>query len=151
MFYTDAGLFQIETKVVPVEAAFTNSVVERYYVPLRRAYCIITQEAPSMDPEIALQAAVKSVNSSVRPDGLVTTLLVYGALPELERATDLPPAAGTYERARAVAKTTKAVSKQFAQQQVRDALRTRNEPDVTDIHKVPLGAHVLVYRIHRAE
>ena len=82
-FRTEAGLFRITTKAVPVEAAHYMSIVERYHEPLRRSYRIIRSEAPDMDPESALQAAVKAVNDSVGPDGLVPTLLVFGALPNL--------------------------------------------------------------------
>lgn len=34
---------------------------------------------------------------------------------------------------------------------MQDALRLRNGPDVTDIHKVLLRSHVLVYCVHRDE
>lgn len=37
--------------------------------------------------------------------------------------------------------------KHFASRQVRDALRTRNGPNVTNIPFAPIGSHDLVYRI----
>lgn len=149
-FRSNASFFQINTKAVPVEAAQTMSVVERYHEPLRRAYRIIRKEAIDMDSESALQAAVKAVNDSVGPDGLVPTLLVYGAFPRLGLPSDAL-AAGVMDRARAVSKAAKLLSRYFAQRKVRDARPGRNGPDVTDIHKLPLGAHVPVYRIHRAK
>lgn len=85
------------------------SIVERYHEPLRRAYRTICKKASSLNREFALQAAVKSVSDSVGPDGLVPTLLPYGAMPRLGLPTDLP-ASTTFERAKAVAKATKSLT-----------------------------------------
>lgn len=65
-----------------MEAVNMISIVKRYNEHLSRAYRIICKEAPTMDREYALKAAinVKSVNDSVGPDGLVPTLFVYGAI-----------------------------------------------------------------------
>eukprot|EP00171_Calliarthron_tuberculosum_P003348 IDg3348t1 len=147
-FQTNTGLLQITTKPVPIEAANSMTYVERYHAPLRRAFKIIKEEAPDIDDEAALQFAVKSVNDSAGPDGIVPTLLVYGALPRLGFQTD-KPTPSMYQRARAVHKATKSMSQYFAKRQVQDALRNRNGPDISDIHKLPIGSHVLVYRIHK--
>ena len=142
-------LMHISTKAVPVETANSLSVVERYHDPLRKAYRIIKKEVPNIDDECALQYAVKSLNDSTGPDGLVPTLLVYGALPRLGLPTD-KPSTGILQRAIAVRKATASLSNHFSRQQVNAAIRTRNGPNVLDIHKWPIGGHVLVYRIHRA-
>lgn len=39
----------------------------------------------------------------------------------------------------------------IGEHQIRDALRSRSGPDVTDIDKAPLGPHVLIYRVCRHE
>lgn len=103
---------KIGTKSVPVEAANSLSIVERYHDPLRRAYRIVKREVPDIDDESALQYAVKSVNDTVGPDGLVSTLLVYGALPRLGLPSDAP-AAGLLQRAVAVRKASNALSRHF--------------------------------------
>ena len=54
-------------------------MVERYYSPLRRIYCIITTELPDISKDMALQIAFKAINDSVGPNGLIPTLLVFGA------------------------------------------------------------------------
>jgi hypothetical protein len=36
-----------------------------------------------IDPESALQIAIKALNDSAGPDGLVSTLLVFGAYPRV--------------------------------------------------------------------
>lgn len=144
-FQSNSDMLHIRTKSIPVEAANSMSIVERYHTPIRRAYKIICQEAPDLSKECALQMSVKAVNDSVGPDGLVPTLLVFGALPRLGLPSD-PPTPSTFKRAVALRKATAAMSKHFAARQVRDALSTRNGPDVTDIHNTPVGAPVLVYR-----
>ena len=73
----------IRIKTVPVEAHNSIGLVERYHGPLRRVYQIIIAELNSSDitKDMALQMAFKAVNDSVGPNGLVPTLLVYGAYP----------------------------------------------------------------------
>ena len=89
-FQLNAGLMKIDTKPVPVESPNSMTYVERYHVPLKRAYAIIRKDLPKISDEEVLQYAVKAVNDSVGPDGLVPTLLVYGALPRLGLPTDKP-------------------------------------------------------------
>lgn len=73
------------------------------------------------------------------------TLLVFGALPRLGLPTD-PHTALTFKRAVALQNATAALSKSFASRQVRDALKTKNGSDVTDIHKTTIGSPILVCR-----
>ena len=54
-------------------------MVERYYIVLRRAYQIVSEELPDLDKEMALQMAVKAVNDIIGPNGLIPILLVFGA------------------------------------------------------------------------
>lgn len=144
-FQSNADMLIITTKSIPIEAAHSMSIVERYHAPIRRAYKIICDEAPDMDKDTALQMSVKAINDSVGPDGLVPTLLVFGALPRLGLPSDRPTPS-TFKRAIALRKATSAMSKHFATRQVKGALNTRNGPDVTDIHTTPIGAPVLIYR-----
>ena len=71
----------IKVKEVPVKAYNSVRKVERYHAPLRRAYKIISSELEDASKELTLQMAVKAVNDSAGPDGLVPTLLVFGAYP----------------------------------------------------------------------
>jgi hypothetical protein len=50
---------------------------------LRRAYQIITEElhGSGTTKELNLQIAIKAVNDTTGPDGLVPTLLVFSAYP----------------------------------------------------------------------
>jgi len=64
---------------VPVKAYNLVRIVERYYGPLRYIYRIITIELLDIGKDIALQMAFKVINNSVGPNGLIPTLLVFGA------------------------------------------------------------------------
>jgi hypothetical protein len=65
--------------------------VERYYGLIRRAYDIIITEISGISKEIGLQIAFKAINDSVGPNGIVPTLLVYGALPRITKYNPLSP------------------------------------------------------------
>ena len=81
----------VSTKSVPVEAYWSIGLVERAHPVLRRAYKIITEELQGhrTTKEMNLQMAVKAVNDTAGPDGLVPTLLVFGAYPRMSEL-DLP-------------------------------------------------------------
>ena len=55
--------------------------MEWYYIPLYCVYKIIFLKLKGASEELTLQMAVKAVNNSVSPDGLVLILLVFGAYP----------------------------------------------------------------------
>jgi hypothetical protein len=80
-FQQQAKAMAIEVKEVPVEAHNSIRKVEQYHAPLHRAYEIISQELNGASGELILQMAVKAVNNSADPDGLIPTLLVFGAYP----------------------------------------------------------------------
>jgi hypothetical protein len=142
----------ITTKEVPVEAAHSIGIVERYHRPLRRAYEVITDEIKGSektslwDKASILQMAVKAVNDTAGPDGITPTLLVFGAFPRLS-ALD-PPAPSIAQRATAIKKAMAEIIKLRATRQVNDALHTRNGPRTENLHTLPIGSDVLVWRIH---
>jgi hypothetical protein len=74
---------------VPVEAHNSVGKVERYYTVIRRAYSIVTAELRDIDKGMALQMSFKAINDSIGPDGLVPTLLVYGAYPRMTESDPL--------------------------------------------------------------
>jgi hypothetical protein len=80
--------------------------------------------------------AVKAVNDTAGPDGLVPTLLVFGAYPRM--STLDPPAPTITQRATAVRKAMAEVAKIRAERQVNNALNQRNGPSVEAIHDLPL-------------
>ena len=63
----------------PVKAHHSIGMVERYNRPLQRVYSIISTKIPGIKPDLALQIFFKTINNSVVFNGLVHTLLVFGA------------------------------------------------------------------------
>ena len=88
--------------------------------------------------------AVKAVNDSAGPNGLIPTLLVFGAFPRMTEFD--PPAPSIATRAMAIKKAMNEIAKIRAEHQVTDALRQRNGPSTADIHDLPLRSPVLVWR-----
>jgi hypothetical protein len=66
------------TKSVLVEVHNSIGIIERYYGPLQY---IITSEILGIDKDIVLQMAFKAINDSIRLNGLIPTLLVFGVYP----------------------------------------------------------------------
>jgi hypothetical protein len=131
-------------KVVPVEAHNSIGIVERYHNLIRRAYTIISVEIRDLDKDMALQMAFKAINDSAGPDGLVPTLLVYGAYPRLSE-TDTPTPL-VIQRALALKKATAEIQRIRARRQVADALNSRNGPNTVNIHNLQLNSDMLVWR-----
>jgi len=88
--------------------------------------------------------AVKAVNNTVGPDGLVPTLLVYGAYLRISNLN--PPAPSIMERAAAIQKAIAKIVKLQAKQAVNNALHYRNGPNTTPVHDLPLNSKVLIWR-----
>ena len=75
----------ITTRSIPVEAHWSIGMVERYHAVLRRAYKVIAADLQGcgLNKETILQMAVKAINDTAGPNGLVATLLVFGAYPRM--------------------------------------------------------------------
>jgi hypothetical protein len=83
-----------------------------------------------------LQMAVKAINNSAGPDGIVPTLLVFGAY---SRLTEIdPPSPSVTKRAEAICTATKEVCRLYAKRRVKDALAIRNSPDTKNTLDLPL-------------
>jgi hypothetical protein len=137
----------ITTKAVPVEAHWSIGIVEKYHEILRRAYSIVATELEATtraDKDLALQMAVKAVNDTAGPNGLVPTLLAFGAFPRL--TTFDAPTPTIAQRSIALAKAMKEVRETRARLQVQQALQHRNGPNVSALHDLPLNSQVLVWR-----
>ena len=94
-FRSKAVAIAILIKEVLVEAYNSVSKVKRYYAPLRRAFNIIRSKTSiNMPPDNALQAAVKAVNNTAGLNGLVPTLLIFGAYLRLTKIS--PPSLSIY-------------------------------------------------------
>jgi hypothetical protein len=138
-----------------VEAAHSIGIVEPYHKPLRRAYTVIMDDFKEngnitmWNKALILQMAVKAINDIAGPDGITPTLLVFGTFPRMSELN--PPAPSIAQRATAIKKAMAEITKLRATRQVNDALRTRNGPRTENLHSLPLGSDVLVWRIHHKE
>ena len=87
---------------------------------------------------------VKAVNHTTRLDGLVPTLLVFGTYPRMHTIDPLLPS--ILQRAAAIDKAMNEVRKIRAENQVADALITRNKPLVDLVYDLPLNFDILVWQ-----
>jgi hypothetical protein len=132
----------IEVKEVLVEAHNSVGKVERYYALLRRAYQILFDELAEqqIDKETLLQMAVKACNDSTGPNGLVPTLLVFGAYPRMSDMDSLTPS--IVKRAEAIRLAMREVRSMHAKRQVADALAMRNGLNTLLTLSLPLDSEV---------
>jgi hypothetical protein len=86
--------------------------------------------------------AVKAVNDTASPDGLVPTLLVYGAYLRISNLD--PPAPSIMERAAIIRKVMAEIVKLRAKQAVNNALYYYNGPNTTLVYDLPLNSKVLI-------
>lgn len=98
-FQQNSAAIVIRLNSVPVESPLSMSTHERHHTLVCSAYNVICSESLSSDREVALQMAVKAVNDSVGPHGLIHSLLVFGTLSRLGLRTD-SPTTSLYKRAR---------------------------------------------------
>ncbi len=114
---------------------------------MRRAYNIIQAETQGIISKNAmLQMAFKAVNDIVGPDGLVSTLLIFGVYPCI--IMDSPPLPSQQQRVNIMAKTMSKLHKLKVWRGVQDAFNARNGPDT--IQTLPLalnlGSEVWIFR-----
>ena len=92
--------------------------------------------------------AVKAINNTAGLNGLVLTLLVFGAYPRIVEID--PPAPNIIDRTKAVKKAMAEVAKLWVDRQITDALRQRNGPQIAQIKNLPINSKVLVWREEKA-
>jgi len=88
--------------------------------------------------------AVKAVNNTAGPNGLVPTLLVYGAYLRISNLG--PPALFITEQAAVIRKVMAEIIKLRAKQTINNALYYRNGPNTTLVYNLPLNSEVLIWR-----
>jgi len=122
--YTTAS--GIELIVSGIESHNSLGSGERYHDPLRQIFYAIKDEYPTLDPEIALRCAVKGINDTAGPEGLVPSLLVFGTIPTFPAMDVKPP--NQKDRLRAISLARDEMSKITAKLRIRQALRSKLPP-----------------------
>jgi hypothetical protein len=64
-----------------VEAYYLIGRIERYYIPLKYAYNIISNKDLILSKEIKLQIVFKAINNTIGPDSLIPIVLMFRAYP----------------------------------------------------------------------
>ena len=86
--------------------------------------------------------AIKAVNDTTGPDGLVLILLIYGAYSRMSNLDSLAPS--ITDRIVIIRKVIAEIIKLRAKQTVNSALYHCNGLDTTLIHDLPLNSEVLI-------
>ena len=86
--------------------------------------------------------AVKAINNTASPNGLVPTLLVYGAYLRISKLD--PPTPSVMDRAAIIRKVMAEIVKLRAKQTVNNALYYYNGPNITLVYNLPLNSKVLI-------
>jgi hypothetical protein len=147
-FVNNAKIMAIKIEKIPVKAHHSIGKIEKYHAPLRRAFEVITADlGNTITSDHVLQMAVKAVNDTAGPNGLVPTLLVFGTFPRISSTS--PPSPSIIARGEAVRKAMAEIHKLKAERQVTNALAARNGPNVEDVLQLPLQNEVRVYREKR--
>jgi hypothetical protein len=94
--------------------------------------------------QFVLQIAIKAINNTAGPDGLVLTLLVFGTYSRI--ATTNTPSLMVTEHSKAITKAIKQIAELHAKRQVTDVLRQQNGPNINNTLDVLISKDVLVYK-----
>ena len=87
--------------------------------------------------------AVKAINNTASPNGLVPTLLVYGAYLRISKLD--PPTLSVIDQAAVIQKAMAKIVKLRAKQTINNALYYRNGPNTTPVYNLPLNSKVLIW------
>ena len=131
-----------EIQLSGVEAHNALGSGERYHAPLRRIFRKIRNEEPKLDMSIVLQLAVKAINDTMGPEGLVPSLLVFGCIPRFPAVSSKVPE--QKERMNALISARQEMATITAELRVTKALRSK-VPRNADLVIFP-GQRVLVWR-----
>jgi hypothetical protein len=133
-----ANSIAIKVKEVLVKAYNNVGQVKQYHTPLQHTYKIIQNKLKDkhINKEIMLQIAVKTINDSAKPDGIVLILLVFDVYPRLTKID--PPSSLVIKRAKAICTATKEVRRLYTKRRVKNTLIIRNSPDTKNTLDLPL-------------
>jgi hypothetical protein len=88
--------------------------------------------------------AIKAVNNTAGPNGLVLTLLIFSTYPQIATTNTLFLI--VTKRNKAITKAIKQIAELYAKRQVIDALRQRNRLNISNTLDVLISENVLVYK-----
>lgn len=135
---------------IPVEGHWTNGVVERHHEPLRKVYRRVGQDYSTLADEDILAVAVRCINVSTGPEGLVPSLLVFGTVPRvLLRPENAPHDTRNLQEHRiSAALSARAEYERFVSRYNLRVARSSSAPEYPADNQAPItpGTAVLVRR-----
>ena len=135
-------LHGIELQLSGIASHNSIGVGERYHAPLRRVYSIVRAATPGMSDELSLRCAIKGMNDTLGPEGLVPTYLVYGTFPSFPVRKATNP---THEqRMKALAAARAEMATITSELRVLTALKSKLPPATQ--YDIQAGDNVLVYQ-----
>ena len=135
----------IKLDTTGIEAHFSLGLGERYHQPLRNTYRKLESIYPLQDKSLLLQCAVKGMNDTLGPEGIVPSLLVFGEYPQAFTRSEVRPNRPTADKRVKIANDARAeMAKYMAKVKVARVLKHRIPP-AADIVLEP-GDPVLVWR-----
>jgi hypothetical protein len=137
-----AKFIVIQVTEMPVEAYNSIRKVKRYYTLLQQVYKIIYDKLRDTSAKASLQIAIKAVNDSAGPDGIIPIFLVFGVYPRIIKNSVLSPI--ITKRTKAICKTTKEVRCLYTKRQVTDTLVIRNGPNTAITLELPIQSNIRV-------
>lgn len=140
-----AAIANMAVERIGVEAHSSLGLGERYHQPLRTTYRKIICAHPKTEPQLSIALAVKSMNDSLGPEGLVPSLLVFGEYPKVATRSEIPTTKLTLgERSKVAVIARKEMERIMAQMRVSRALKHAVPPATLEDFKA--GQNVLVWR-----
>lgn len=118
-------------------------VGERYHEPLRKTYLKLRADYPRVPEDVLLQCAVFTINCTAGPEGLVPSLLVFGALPKLPGVVATSSLSNKH-RFRILANARAEYASHVARMRIAQGLASNVPGCVDEVYAK--GDHVYVYR-----
>ena len=136
----------ITTKAIPVEAHWSIGIVKKFHPVLRRIYKMIMKDLAEMkiSKKLGLQMTIKVINNTAEANGLVFTLLIFGAYSRMHHLDSF--ASNIIQRAVVISKAMGEVKKMMTKKQVRDVLNSKNGSIINHFHDLFINFEVLVWR-----
>jgi hypothetical protein len=88
--------------------------------------------------------AIKAINNTAEPDGLIPTLLMFNTYPQITTTNTL--SLMVTEHNKAITKAIKQITELHAKKQVTNALRQQNSLNINNTLNVLINKNVLVYK-----
>lgn len=123
IFVELAALHDVKVEKSGVESHNSLGVGERYHKPLRDTYRKLKLDCPSMQRQLLIVLAVKSMNGTLGPEGIVPWALFFGDLSSLRSLRgSVIPRPSKAERAEAAQQPRRYMTENLAKLKVKRAI-----------------------------